>query len=179
MAKKVKGIGRWGGKDVPGMYQGGGQPHWPFKRTGGLDDVYNEIYMREGRVTPHYKDQKQLEDNIEKDLALHKKKFKTMHNVMGKQDPSEGKNWTEAFAIARTAGMKNFDYQGKTYDTRYAEETPEQFEQSHIPGTPEYRSRMRDVVKRKSIGRSVSTPGGGDINFIDPASKWSNKKKKK
>lgn len=145
------------------------------------DKVYEDIYKKEGRVTPHYRNQKEIEENLKKDLALHEKKFKTLSavNKSGKQDPSKAKSNKEAFAIARNMGMKTYKYKGKTYTTRYAEETVEQFEKSHIVGTPEYKARIKDINKRKKIGRGVATPGGGDINYINPDVKFSNRKKKR
>jgi hypothetical protein len=145
------------------------------------DKTYKDIYKKEGRVTPYYKNQKEIETNIHKDNKTHNKKFKTVSavNKAGKQDVSKATSNKEAFAIARNTHKKNYKYKGKTYSTRYKEETPEQFEKSHQPNTPENRARVRDVVKRKGIGRSVAAAKGGDRNYIDPATKWSNKGKKK
>ena len=172
--RKVKGIGQWKGKDVPGMYQKGGT-------TKKADKTYKDIYKKEGRVTPSYKNQKNIEKNIDKGNKTHDKKFKTVSavNKAGKQDVSKATSNKEAFAIARNTGKKNYKYKGKTYSTRYKEETPKQFEKSHQPNTPENRARVKDINKRKNIGRAVANPKGGDVNYIDPSTKWSNKGKKK
>ena len=144
-----------------------------FQKGGAVkkaDKTYEDIYKKEGRVKPHYKNQKDIEKNVKSDKASHKKKFKTMHEVSGIQDVSKAKSNKQAFAIARNTGKKNYTYKGKTYSTRYAEETPEQFEKSHKIGTPEYKARVKDTVKRKHITHG-STPNKGDINYV--------KKKKK
>ena len=164
--KSVKGIGQWAGKDVPGMYQDGGERK-------DYDKTYKDIYKKEGRVTPYYKNQKDIETNIHKGNKTHDKKFKTVSTVnkSGKQDVSKATSFKEAFAIARNTQKKYFDYKGKKYSTRYKEETPEQFEKSHQPNTPENRARVKDVQKRKNIGRAISNPKGGDINYVKKKNK--------
>ena len=145
-----------------------------------LAKTYSDIYSKEGRVKPHYHNQKEIEKNISADNKAHNKKFKTVSavNKAGEQDVSKATSNKEAFAIARNTGKKNYKYKGRTYSTRYKEETLEQFEKSHQPNTPENRARVKDINKRKNIGRAVANPGGGDINYIDPSQKWSNKGKK-
>ena len=136
-----------------------------------MDKLYKDIYKKEGRIKPHYKNQKDVEKNLKSDKASHRKKFKTMHEVSGIQDPSKAKTNRQAFAIARNMGMKNYTYKGKTYSTRYAEETPERFEKSHQPNTPENRARVRDMVKRKHITHGI-TPNKGDINYTKNSRKY-------
>ena len=128
--------------------------------------MYEGIYDREGRIAPYYDNQQELEKNIQSDTTAQDKKFKSMHAVSGMQDPSQGKTYNEAFAIARNYGLQDFEFKGKTYDTRYAEETPEQFKQSHIQGTPEYKARVKDMIKRRQLTNSI-TPNEGDINYTN------------
>jgi hypothetical protein len=75
---------------------------------------------------------------------------------------NKDREWTynEAFAFARNNGLKHFTLNGKKYDTRYAEETPEQFERSFIIGTPEYNMRMKDQKRRSNIRSGTSHQQG-------------------
>ena len=87
--------------------------------------------------------------------------------------------WTfkQAYNAARKEGRKTFQMQkdGKwnTYETRRADETPEQFEQSFYQGTPEYEAGQEERSGRRRLGLTTDPYSnidkkdkGGYINLI-------------
>ena len=79
----------------------------------------------------------------------------------GEDETPKEFTYNEAFALARNEGKKYFYLNGKKYDTRYAEESPEQFHLSFVKGTPEYKMREQDRTRRRWLtGYGAGHPGG-------------------
>tara|TARA_R110002020_G_scaffold163339_1_gene349386 strand:+ start:153 stop:599 length:447 start_codon:yes stop_codon:yes gene_type:complete len=125
-----------------------------------LAEIYSDIHSKEGRVVESYKDQKDVEDNIQSNREAHKKKFKTMHDLEApiKGSNTKPKNYAEAFAYARNEGLKEFKFKGTTYSTRYKEEPKELFEKSFTVGTQQYKDRIKEMQSRRRITHGPKNP---------------------
>tara|TARA_R110002020_G_scaffold99711_5_gene236424 strand:- start:6115 stop:6759 length:645 start_codon:yes stop_codon:yes gene_type:complete len=87
-------------------------------------------------------------------------------------------NWTfnQAFSEARGLGKKTFQMKDKdgswrTYSTRRADETPEQFEKSFILDSPEQKASNEMRTARERIPYGPGNPTF-NINYQDKRLKW-------
>lgn len=131
-------------------------------------------------------------DMIEPDKELKfggVKKYQTGSYPTYNKSSDEAKSFRDAFAAARKAGKMTFEWEGRSYGTRRADETKDQHAANMqkvsrpapapaprpAPRTVEApkETRSPNLVDRKTSGMTATPPGGKEVKGVGPGSSYS------
>jgi hypothetical protein len=118
------------------------------------------------------------------------KKYQTGSYPTYNRSSDEAKSFRDAFAAARKEGKMTFEWEGRSYGTRRADETKSQHEANMqkvsrpaaptpaprpTPRTVEApkETRSPNLVDRKTSGMTATPPGGKEVKGVGPGSSYS------